>query len=526
MRKIEGPNRMRRIHCFLSQDESDSPLNNEITPVKEKGQYIEFTFINTNARSLCPKINSLIDTIDELDAFFAVVTETWISDGATQGEDKQDLLLGAGLSLICRNRPPDQRGVSYGGVGLFFKEDQCNFKELRLDNPGNFEILPAIGTVPGLSRKVALLACYVPPNYTVARGTACLNYIEELVIELKRRLKEPIVIITGDFNQWDIAQALQEFRDIKETCAGTTRGTRAIDRMFSNLDNVVESGTLDPLQTDGSPGNLRESDTRIFYLTASIRRKDRYKWLSYSYRYNNEESSKLFDEWLARKDWAALLQTPTSDFKAELYQKEINWAIVAFFPLKTTKRRSTDPPWINGTVKKLVKGRKRMFKRTGGRTGEWKEVKKKIKELIEKRCRRFHEKQKEHLLAKDGDRVFFKQTKNYLSKQRPKAFDVQDMFAGRPEAEVAEHLADHFNVISNEFEPLDKQRDIPTSHSRPLKILQPFEVALRLRKFKKPKSMVRGDIFPDLVTKYADLLAVPLTAIYNDISDTKTWPKI
>ena len=38
--------------------------------------------------------------------------------------------------------------------------------------------------------------------------------------------------------------------------------------------------------------------------------------------------------------------------------------------------------------------------------------------------------------------------------------------------------------------------------------------------------MVRGDILPELVTQYADFLAIPLTAIYNDISETKIWPKI
>ena len=38
--------------------------------------------------------------------------------------------------------------------------------------------------------------------------------------------------------------------------------------------------------------------------------------------------------------------------------------------------------------------------------------------------------------------------------------------------------------------------------------------------------MVRGDIFPDLVTKYADFLAIPLTAIYNDISRTQLWPSV
>ena len=84
--------------------------------------------------------------------------------------------------------------MAYGVVGLF-----CNFKELQLDNPNNFEVLPAIGSVQGLSRKVALLGCYIPPNYTTARAASCLRYIEELVIELKRRLKDPMIIVSGDF---------------------------------------------------------------------------------------------------------------------------------------------------------------------------------------------------------------------------------------------------------------------------------------------------------------------------------------
>lgn len=262
-------------------------------------------------------------------------------------------------------------------------------------------------------------------------------------------------------------------------------------------------------------------------MTAAIRRKDRYRWLSYSYRYNNEESRKLFGDSIIEKDWSQLLQTPTSDAKAELYQSKINWAIETFFPLRTTKRRSIDPPWINESVKKLIKGRKRVFKETGGRTGEWKDVKKKVTQLIEKRCKKYQENQKAELLSKDSGRVFFKQTKNYLSKQRPKPFNVQDMFPGQTKYAVAEHLAVHFNTISDEFTPLDHDTDIPlTSKSTPIKMLHPYGVSLRLKKFKKIKSMVRGDIFPDLVTKYADFLAIPLTAIYNDISFMKIWPKI
>ena len=36
--------------------------------------------------------------------------------------------------------------------------------------------------------------------------------------------------------------------------------------------------------------------------------------------------------------------------------------------------------------------------------------------------------------------------------------------------------------------------------------------------------MVVGDVFPDLVTKYADFFAIPLTNIYNATLETKDWP--
>ena len=157
-------------------------LDKNIRIEKEKKEYTDFTFINTNARSLCPKINSLIDTMDELDVSMAVVTETWLADGATLEEDKQDLLLGAGLSILCRNRKPDARGACYGGVALVYRAEDCNFKEVRHRNDGDFEILTATGSIQGHARKLAVIACYVPPNYSVARAKSCLEYVSEIVI--------------------------------------------------------------------------------------------------------------------------------------------------------------------------------------------------------------------------------------------------------------------------------------------------------------------------------------------------------
>ena len=228
--------------------------------------------------------------------------------------------------------------------------------------------------------------------------------MSELYRGVGYRIQDPYIIVTGDFNQWAIQSALEEFRDISETASGPTRGLKTIDRTFTNFEEVKAAGTLLPLQTDEEC--TRSSDHKVFYMTAFIKKKDRYRWLSYSYRYNNEESAKKFGEWLAKKDWAHLVQTPTSDAKAELHQTEINWATENFFPLRTTRRRSNDPSWINKAVKKLIKGRKRVFVQTGGRTADWKDVKKKVSQLIKRRCKKFQENQKAQLLADEGDSVF------------------------------------------------------------------------------------------------------------------------
>ena len=43
-------------------------------------------------------------------------------------------------------------------------------------------------------------------------------------------------------------------------------------------------------------------------------------------------------------------------------------------------------------------------------------------------------------------------------------------------------------------------------------------------RFKKPKSMVEGDVFPECVDKSSDLLAVPVTKIFNLIMASEKWP--
>ena len=167
------------------------------------------TIINTNARSLCPKLRSLIDCIGEMEASLAIVTETWMKKGQAMTELEDELLLGNGLGIMARNREALSNGVAYGGVALVWKEALGSFREVELPNPQGYEVLVAAGTVRGYSRKMIVVACYLPPNMTRVKGAAALDFIEETVIAMKRRFKDPYLVIAGDFNQWDVGGTLE-----------------------------------------------------------------------------------------------------------------------------------------------------------------------------------------------------------------------------------------------------------------------------------------------------------------------------
>lgn len=114
-------------------------------------------------------------------------------------------------------------------------------------NPEKFEILPAVATITGMARKLVVVAAYIPPNYPAAWGAACLDFLDLLVLDIKRKYRNPLVVIAGDFNQWPVQEAVQEYPDLSEIHVGPTRGDRAIDRLFTNMSrNVVTSGSVPP----------------------------------------------------------------------------------------------------------------------------------------------------------------------------------------------------------------------------------------------------------------------------------------
>ena len=159
----------------------------------------------------------------------------------------------------------------------------CNFAKVSISNPAEFEVLVCAGTLPRHTRKMVVLSCYISPGYTVSRGK---DFITDAVLEMKRKFRDPYLIVAGDFNQWEIGAALSDYHDIREADIGPTRGSRSIDKIFTNFgDHVIEAGSYPPLEMDAATEERIRRSHKIAHISAEHPRFGSFKRLAYSCHY-------------------------------------------------------------------------------------------------------------------------------------------------------------------------------------------------------------------------------------------------
>ena len=507
----------------LHENERTDDFNTASSLPVDKRSPVDLSFINTNARSLRPKIKSLIDCFVNLDLTYAVVTETWFTEGERLELESENLLLGHDLNSFTLSRPPGNAGFSHGGVAIIYKNSDIVARKVDFPNPEAFEVLAVQMTVRGMKRKLFVIAAYLPPNYRVGRAKSCLRFIRNLILSIKTNNKDPYISLAGDFNQWQIEQAVEDYPDIVENSGGYTRKRRTIDRCFSNFANcIAETKVLPPLETEETEaGNLRRSDHNIVLTSARLARLKAPVWKKISFRPFNDSAALKFKEWTMSQDWHEVLGASGSNEKARKFQMALDWDMNEFFPVKTIRRKEDDLPWLNDSALKKIKKKKAVFK-DEGRSRRWKAIEKDLDRYLEKQRLKFLDRERKKFLGKDGAKNFFKHVKSFNSAERPKTFDIRDLKPGASDKEVAEDVASFFNQISQEFEPLDPFQ-IPRTYSRQLPLLSTEQIAEKLRSCKK-SSMVDGDIFPALIAPCAAHLAIPLSDIFNTITTTMVWP--
>ena len=238
--------------------------------------------------------------------------------------------------------------------------------------------------------------------------------------------------MAGNFNQWPIDSALVEFLDLKEVHVGPTRAGRSIDRVFCNVARrVSEAGTVPPLEAENST-----SDHGVAYVRAAVPRVESFEWVSYSYRHFTEEAQEAFNGWIVLQDWSPVYAAGGSNKKARAYQNIINEGLDKFFPIRSTRRKSTDLPWINKAIRKKIRRRKLIYLKEG-RSELWKWLKGITDDTIKKRKKGYMDNKKQQ-----ASQSFFRLVKCFNAVEKQQNFDVRSLRPDNFDAETAEELAD------------------------------------------------------------------------------------
>ena len=153
---------------FTNEDgrDSDSGSNNDSNTIDNGPNYrnpgINFNIASTNARSIAPKMNSMIECFRNLDLCFFAVTETWLrNDRRTRGEIS-DVAASEKIAIITRSR--DTRG---GGVAIAYDTERVEMREEKI-RANKWEVLFVKGQLQGIRRKICVVVVYVPPKTTRA----------------------------------------------------------------------------------------------------------------------------------------------------------------------------------------------------------------------------------------------------------------------------------------------------------------------------------------------------------------------
>ena len=172
-------------------------------------------FIITNARSIQPKIVSLIDYFDELKISFAMITETWLK-GPSLESVTHELTHGHSLQIIAKNRPPTKDGVAVngGGAAVVFDPTRISLKEHKIKK-SNHEIIAAVGKLPNIKRKILLICAYIPPKAKSRSYLSAARLVSDAILHAKKNMNNPYVIIGGDFNRHKFGAVVEHIPDLE-----------------------------------------------------------------------------------------------------------------------------------------------------------------------------------------------------------------------------------------------------------------------------------------------------------------------
>lgn len=439
-------------------------------------------FALINARSLAPKVASLIENFEERSWNCALITESWLVNGPLTEGVTEELLHGHGIGLLTQNRPGKNGRNSGGGVAIAYKRSTMSLSNFTVRKSG-CEILVARGKIVGSDCLFFMVVVYMPPGMKRSRYECYLEIVHDALTKIKLQATNPVIVLGGDINNYNLSPAFQEFLDFKEIESPPTRSGERLDRFYSNChEHVTDVDTVPPLQSEVGT----ESDHLILSASLKLACRHDFTWLKYRTRDLTVKNLDKFAEAYTAIDWQSAIGSTEdpSEMTEELHR--ITMRITdECLPWRERKVRSTDDPWITDEIRRAIRRRKRRYSKWH-RGPKWRLVKDETDLLIKESKTDYYKSSVDKLKENGSSQLPYRALKELSIPERPNPWTINCTRPGLSDKALSEELATYFVKITDEFEAIPTSFSPMPTFSSPYDVLQPHQVAELIRKEKKP----------------------------------------
>jgi len=299
----------------------------------------------SNVRSLANKLDEIEVRAVSLNPDLIVLTETWLDSDTP---DESVTLSGYAVARKDRNK--------FGGgiiiyVSLKFCFDVIDSNTVPSISACDTEILPVYFT----SLKLLIVCIYHPFWKDAIKNEIAISCITDIIDHVfcvsESNPSTIKIVICGDFNDLvtDI-DVLENSFDLKRIVTKVTRGSRVLDQIVTNIKS-------DNAPNVSAPFGCSDHAVVTWYPqlpAAPVIVKKRIRNFS-------QKNRRSFETAMSLVNWQLIDDFSDIDFAVVTLHNVLSFLFDSCFPYVTVRFRSTDPAWMNGTLKVLMDKRDRAF---------------------------------------------------------------------------------------------------------------------------------------------------------------------
>ena len=343
------------------------------------------------------------------------------------------------------------------------------------------------------------------------------------------------VIISGDRNDLNIQRLLCIDPSLRQIVQKETRGPNILTVVLTDLAAYYEEPVVvPPIQVDDPSKGVPSDHNGVVVVPRKSAIPVKKLQIARTIRPITRSAITNIGQILTNENWQFMDQQLSPTDLTELFEYYTGEILNTFCPEKVIFSRPGANPFVTEEMKVLKRSIMREYEKRG-KSEKYKDLKDKFNQKMKKQASLYKEKVLNDVLT--GDRACAYSALRRLG-ARPgenstNTFTISSHAdQGLKASQSAERIADHFAAISRDYEPVNV-RNFPPKIREELQSpdltlvprLEEFQVYNKIRKSKKPNSVVQGDIPKKLVQEFSVEIAKPASIIFNSILQNLQYPR-